>query len=94
MEKPDSWYVAYTLGKSVTSSDKASGATRNTKTFKSEADAKLFALQLVEDGCNASAGTLNPYSPKQTIGPLQIEDWARSADGSMTKPIPKSTARL
>ena len=49
---------------------------RSTRTFKSEIDAKLFAMQILSKGWIASAGTLNPHQPKQIIGPSQIERWA------------------
>jgi len=49
---------------------------RSTRTFKSEIDAKLFAMQILSKGWIASAGTLNPHRPKQVVGPSQIEQWA------------------
>ena len=49
---------------------------RSTRTFKSEIDAKLFAMQILSKGWVASAGTLNPHQPKQTIAASQIERWA------------------
>jgi hypothetical protein len=49
---------------------------RSTRKFKSEVDAKLFAMQILAKGWCASAGTLNPHRPKQVIGSAQIERWA------------------
>ena len=49
---------------------------RTTRTFKSEVDAKLFAMQILAKGWVASAGTINPHQPKRVIGPSQIESWA------------------
>jgi hypothetical protein len=49
---------------------------RSTRTFKSEVDAKLFAMQVLAKGWSASAGTLNPHQPKKIVGPGQIEHWA------------------
>jgi hypothetical protein len=49
---------------------------RSTRTFKSEIDAKLFAMQILAKGWSASAGTLNPHQPKQIVGPAQMEHWA------------------
>jgi hypothetical protein len=70
MTKPDIWYVAF-------SPDKPNGGmARSTRTFKSEVDAKLFALQILAKGWTASAGTLNPHQPKQIIASSQIERWA------------------
>jgi hypothetical protein len=76
MTKPDIWYVAFGPDKSVKSDGRAAGTVRTTKTFKSEIDAKLFARQILAKGWTASAGTLNPHQPKQTIAASQIEQWA------------------
>ena len=62
MTKPDIWYVAFVSGKARRD---ANGRARATRTFKSEVDAKLFAMQILAKGWTASAGTLNPYQPKQ-----------------------------
>ena len=73
MTKPDTWYVAFVSEKDARMSDRAQHATR---TFKSEVDAKLFAVRILAKGWTASAGTLNPYQPKQVIPASQIEHWA------------------
>jgi hypothetical protein len=75
MTKPDIWYVAFGPDKSVRSDDRGNGTVRSTKTFKSEIDAKLFAKQILAKGWTASAGTLNPHQPKQTIASSAIEKW-------------------
>jgi hypothetical protein len=76
MTQPDTWYVAYGPDKTVKSDDRATGPTRSTRTFKTETDAKLFAMQILAKGWTANAGTLNPYQPKQNIAASQIESWA------------------
>ena len=76
MTQPDIWYVAYGRDKTVKTDDAADGGVRATRTFKSEVDAKLFAMQIVAKGWSASAGTLNPHQPKQVIGASEIERWA------------------
>ena len=76
MTQPDIWYVAYGPDKTVRTDDSAHGALRSTRTFKTEIDAKLFAMQILAKGWSASAGTLNPHQPKQVIGASQIEKWA------------------
>jgi hypothetical protein len=73
MKQSDIWYVTFGPDKT----DAAAGsAARSTRTFKSEIDAKLFAMQILAKGWSASAGTLNPHQPKQIVGPSQIEQWA------------------
>jgi hypothetical protein len=74
--QPDIWYVAYGPDKTIKTDDSANGALRSTRTFKSEVDAKLFAMQILAKGWSASAGTLNPHQPKQVVGSSQIEQWA------------------
>jgi hypothetical protein len=76
MTKPDIWYVAF-------GPDNASdgGTQRSTRTFKSEIDAKLFAMQILAKGRRASAGTLNPHQPRQIVPPSQIERWADAGIG-------------
>ena len=76
MTKPDIWYVAFSPEKD---SDLNDGTARATRTFKSEIDAKLFAMQILAKGWTATAGTLNPHQPKQVIASSQIERWADPA---------------
>lgn len=76
MTQPDIWYVAFGPDKTIKSDDSAAGVLRSTRTFKSETDAKLFAMQILAKGWTANAGTLNPHQPKQTIAASQIEQWA------------------
>ena len=81
MTQPDIWYVAFGPDKTVKTDSNVAGTVRSTRTFKSEVDAKLFAMQILAKGWSASAGTLNPHQPKQIVplpkwsaGPIQV--WA------------------
>ncbi|WP_375412906.1 hypothetical protein [uncultured Bradyrhizobium sp.] len=76
MTQPDTWYVAFGPDKAVKTDASATGLVRSTRTFKSEIDAKLFAMQILAKGWSATAGTLNPHQPKQIVGAAQIERWA------------------
>ncbi len=76
MTQPDTWYVAFGPDKTVKTDDGADGVVRSTRTFKSEVDAKLFAMQIVAKGWSVSAGTLNPHQPKKIVGSSQVETWA------------------
>jgi hypothetical protein len=73
MTQPDIWYVSFGPDRA---DESATSMVRSTRTFKSEIDAKLFAMQILSKGWRASAGTLNPHQPKQVVGPSQIERWA------------------
>jgi hypothetical protein len=76
MTQPNIWYVAYGPDKTVKSDDRAAGMVRSTRTFKTEMDAKLFALQILAKGWSANAGTLNPHQPKRMVPSSEIEKWA------------------
>jgi len=76
MTQPDIWYVAYGPDKTIKTDDRATSVVRSTRAFKSEVDAKLFAMQILAKGWTASAGTLNPHQPKQVVGSSEIEWWA------------------
>jgi len=73
MTQPDIWYVSFAPDRTDVH---AASMARSTRTFKSEIDAKLFAMQILSKGWIASAGTLNPHQPKQVVPPSQIERWA------------------
>jgi hypothetical protein len=73
MKQGDIWYVSFGPDHA---DNNAAGTARSTRTFKSEVDAKLFAMQILSKGFTVSAGTLNPHQPKQVVGPAQIERWA------------------
>ena len=73
MTQPDIWYVSFGPDRA---DESATSTVRSTRTFKSEIDAKLFAMQILSKGWIASAGTLNPHQPKQVIPSSRIETWA------------------
>jgi len=76
MTQPDIWYVAFGPDKALNGNAVANGPVRSTRTFKSEIDAKLFAMQILAKGLSASAGTLNPYQPKRVVAAAEVERWA------------------
>jgi hypothetical protein len=41
-------------------------------------NAKAFAAERLAEGCDVSAGTINPHSPKRTIGLAQVVNWLES----------------
>jgi hypothetical protein len=76
MTQPDIWYVAFGPDKAVKTDSNGAGMVRSTRTFKTEVDAKLFAMQILAKGWSASAGTLNPHQPKQIVPASEVERWA------------------
>ena len=86
MTQPDIWYVAYGPDKTVKTDDSASGVMRTTRTFKTEVDAKLFAMQILAKGWTVSAGTLNPHLPKRVISSAQMIQWLEEPTGADAAP--------
>jgi hypothetical protein len=66
----DIWYVAFRQPNEV-----PGVYVRNSMTFRTEIAAKKFAGERLAEGCDVTAGTLNPHHPKRTIGLSQISDW-------------------
>jgi len=48
---------------------------RETKTFATEHEAKLFARAKRDEGLSVFAGTINPHSPKRLIPSSGINAW-------------------
>jgi hypothetical protein len=82
MTQADTWYVTFGLDKTIKSDDRATGTLRSTRTFKTETDAKLFALQVLAKGASVNAGTLNPHQPRRSIPTSEIESWADPTFGT------------
>ena len=57
MAQGDIWYVTFSPDKT---DEEASSRARSTRTFKSEVDAKLFAMQILAKGWVASRVQLIP----------------------------------
>ena len=70
---PYIWYISY-RSKTGTKPESRLLA-RGTQRFRSEAEAKQFALEVISNGWSAIGGTINPYKPKRVISCRQILDW-------------------
>jgi hypothetical protein len=73
MKHGDIWYVTFGPDKT---DETAESMARSTRTFKSEVDAKLFAMQILSKGWTPARARSIPISRKQVVGPAQIERWA------------------
>jgi hypothetical protein len=69
------WYVSYRTNITPKRDDGERRSVRATRKFKTEAEAKRFAEEIIKDGWSAIAGTLNPHTPKKTVASTQILDW-------------------
>jgi hypothetical protein len=71
----ETWYVSYRSNIARRQEAGERRIVRATQKFKTEAEAKQFAQQIIAKGWSAIAGTLNPHKPKRTIASTQILDW-------------------
>jgi hypothetical protein len=75
LTEPNIWYVSYRSNIRPRREDGERQLARATHKFKTEAEAKQFAREIIEKGWSAIAGTLNPHMPKKTISSARILDW-------------------
>lgn len=68
------WYVTFELPRSK-QRIAARRASRFSRTFLMEEEAKAFARDRCNEGLIVSAGTLNPYLPRQIIPSAAIHEW-------------------
>ena len=80
MTERDIWYVSYRSNIAPKRQNEERRFARATCRFKTEADAKQFAMEIINRGWSAIAGTLNPYSPKKTVPSARILDWIAGED--------------
>jgi len=80
LTESDIWYVSYRSNITPKRDDKERRFVRATRKFKTEAEAKQFAQEIIKNGWSAIAGTLNPYKPKKTISSTKILDWIAGKD--------------
>jgi hypothetical protein len=71
----DTWYVAFRQPSEV-----PGVYVRNSVAFRTETDAKKFAGERLAEGCDITAGTINPHRPKRTIGLSLISAWLETGD--------------
>jgi hypothetical protein len=81
---PPTWYVTFEnrhrglLPKRRTS--------RETRTFETEAEAKVFARARLDEGLVVFAGTINPHRPTRHVPSSSVQSWI--AEGQQDFPEP------
>ena len=80
LTESDIWYVSYRSNITPKRDDEERNVVRATRKFKTEAEAKQFAQEIIKNGWSAIAGTLNPHRPKKTVSSRQILDWIAGKD--------------
>jgi hypothetical protein len=66
------WYVTFEHKRGILPKQRSP---RQTKTFATEAEAKIFARTKLEEGLAVFAGTINPHSPRRLIPATEIHVW-------------------
>ncbi len=59
---------------------------RETKTFATEAEAKMFARAKLDDGLAVFAGTINPHLPRRLIPASCIAAWLAEEEDDAAAP--------
>lgn len=75
MPRRDIWYVSYRSNIMPKRDDGERKFARATRRFRTEAEAKEFAQEIIAKGWLAIAGTINPYKPKKTVSSREILNW-------------------
>ena len=68
------WYVTFEIRKRGLLSKKERSP-RESHTFATEAEAKMFAQTKLEEGLVVFAGTINPFVPRQHVPSSDIAAW-------------------
>jgi hypothetical protein len=74
---PDIWYVSYRSNILPKQDWEEPKPVRATRRFKTEAEAREFAREIIGGGWSAIAGTINPYKPKKTVSSREILGWIK-----------------
>jgi hypothetical protein len=75
--EPDIWYVSYRSNIRPKHESEERKFARATRRFKTEAEARKFAQEIITSGWSAIAGTINPHKPKKTISSREILAWIK-----------------
>lgn len=74
---PPIWYVTFEVRQGGILPRQRSP--RETRTFATEAEAKIFARSKLDGGLIVYAGTINPHTPKRVVPSSQIDSWLTDA---------------
>jgi hypothetical protein len=56
---------------------------RETRTFVTEAEAKIFARSRLAEGLVVFPGTINPHTPKRVVPSSRIQAWLADDEGKV-----------
>jgi hypothetical protein len=75
------WYVSFEIRQRGVLPRQRSP--RETRTFATEDEAKLFARAKLDEGLSVFAGTINPHVPRRLIPAPDIHAWLNDDGGSL-----------
>ena len=78
------WYVTFEIRKRGILPKQRSP--RETRTFVTEGEAKIFARSKLKEGLTVFAGTINPHIPKRLVPSSQIYAWLADEHGDNEPP--------
>jgi hypothetical protein len=78
------WYVTFEIRKRGILPKQRSP--RETRTFATEAEAKIFSGSKLKEGLTVFAGTINPHMPKRLVSSSQIYAWLADVHGDNEPP--------
>ena len=78
------WYVTFEIRKRGILPKQRSP--RETRTFVTEDEAKIFARSKLEEGLTVFAGTINPHFPKRLVPSSEIYAWLADEHGDNGPP--------
>jgi hypothetical protein len=74
------WYVSVEAPSDWRPGSSRAPSPRQSKSFSTEAEAKLFARAMLSDGLKVMAGTMNPHLPRRVIVASEIERWIEETE--------------
>jgi hypothetical protein len=77
------WYVTFERKRGILPKQRSP---RETKTFATEAEAKVFARAKLEDGVAVFAGTINPYTPRRLVSWSEVPAWLGDEEAQAVPP--------
>ncbi len=83
-EMVPTWYVTFEIRKRGVLPRERSP--RETKTFATEDEAKLFARAKLDEGLAVFAGTINPHLPKRIVPASGIPAWLGDDQETLSPP--------
>ena len=83
---PPTWYVTFESRPRGVLPKRRSP--RETRTFATEGEAKIFARSRLDEGLIVFAGTINPHLPRRHIPSSHVPMWLAEGQADSVEPAP------